>query len=299
MKIVQQEINLHRSFRKSDSSCTCFTQNTEDQQKKIKQVLSQLTPEELETAACASYEYRKKKGIRCEQEFYASRMIQRYLDAKNGAVDVATVRLKATLKFRQDIDIDGLVQAFDESNDYTVPLKKQLTSKKMFVQGYDREGRSTLIFIPRLVVGHDPEWTLKEAVYSIERAVAASRSETINAVIDFSGFSALRHAPPLEIGKQFLTTLRKHYAGQIHKIFLVDTPRSFSFFWKVFKPFVGTLTRRKIVFVSTERKEEIFSNYYTLDQATEWMRKGGKKTRPLDTEEYLFQVPFEQAFDAM
>jgi hypothetical protein len=265
---------------------------------KVEYILSKLSPDEVETAAMASYQY-LKNPVLSEQAHHAAKIAFRYLQSKSN-VETALPKLKETLKFRRKMDIVGLIQAFDKdpSSDYALHLQEQLSSKKMYVQGYDKQGRSTLLFIPRLVLNHDVEWTVKEAVYSIERAIACSKSKDglINAVVDFSGFSVTKNAPPLEIGKQFLKTLRGHYAGQIHRIYLVDTPSSFSFFWRIFKSFIGKKTREKIQFLSGESKIKLME-VYDVDQVASWMTPCGTKNRCLDLEEYLFDTPFDRAFD--
>ncbi len=298
---------------------------------KINCILSQLTPEELETAARCSYSY-MKDPVPSQRNQYARRIAQRYLESKKGKVELALEKVKKTLQFRREIKVDDLITAFDDKgsdDDDTVSmmsddedgdrvmrqdtderphlgettaqqLKAHLSSKKYFVQGFDKEGRATLFFIPRLVQSHDAEWTLKEAIYSIERAIACSKASdhTINAVVDFTGFSITQHSPPLEIGKQFMTALRSHYAGQIHRIFLIDTPYSFSMLWTVFSPFVGTSTRDKIKFVNGERcKQRELTQVYDLEQVPSWMIPGGQKNRDLDVEEYLHELPFDQSFD--
>jgi len=271
---------------------------TTEEQESIGFVLSQLSPDEIEIAALACYEYMKHPEV-TRREHYAKRIILRYVRSKKN-VATALNKLKATLSFRKSMDIVGLVKSFDEdsSGEYATSLQKQMASKKMYVQGYDKSGRSTLFFIPRLTQGHDSEWTLKEAVYSIERAIACSKSEDglINAVVDFSGFSVTKHAPPLEIGKQFLTTLRNHYAGQIHRIFLLDTPMSFSLFWKIFRPFIGSKTKAKIQFLSGNKKVQL-NELYEKEEVPSWMLANGKKNLALDLDEYLLKIPFHCAFD--
>ncbi len=220
---------------------------------KVQQILDNLTNDELELAARACYEYVKHPSLQ-DRDAYASRICHRYLESKKGNVELATEKVKKTLQFRKNYDLEGLMRAFedddgdDEKNYYASNLQKQLSDKKFYVQGYDNEGRSTLFFIPRRTREFDKEWHLKEALYSIERAIACSQCSdyTINAVVDFSGFSLTQHSPPMDIGKEFLTTLRSHYAGQIHKIFLLDCPTSFFILWKIFSQFVGTDTRDKI-----------------------------------------------------
>lgn len=302
---------------------------------KVHFILSQLTPTELETAALACYEYIKDSDPALRQQ-YARRIVLRYVESKKGKTELALEKVRKTLKFRLDFGIEDLVTVFDsdlglDEKDTLNPdsdscsssscsigtsastvgpkerrshvaeqLEHHLSSKQFFVQGYDREGRATLYFVPRNVRGHDSEWTVKEAIYSIERAIASTRSkdQTINAVVDFTGFSVAKHSPPLDIGKQFLTTLRSHYAGQIHQIYLVDTPLSFHILWKIFSPFVGTQTRDKIKFINGARsKQRDLATVYDIEQVPAWLIPGGKSNRPLDVDEYLHKLRFDEAFD--
>ena len=139
----------------------------------------------------------------------------------------------------------------------------------------------------------------------MERAIACSKApdQSVNAILDFRGFSPLRHAPPLSLGKDFVTTLRQHYAGQLHRIFIVDAPAGFSWLWKIFQPFVGQATQDKIVFVrgGDEEKQRILGEYYAPDQAAAWMLPASSassgKNRDFDVQEYLYKTPFDKAFD--
>jgi len=308
--------------------------NNDNISNKIEQMLSQLNEEELEIAARTSYEYmHAQQSSLSNRKKYARLMAKRYLESKMGRVDVATQRMKETIRFRKQIDIDALRRTFDEKkkgnpiinneNNHNIinnnnpvadnneqnsqsskrkKLESMLSSKRNYVQGYDIDGRSTFIFVPRHASKntHDREWTLKESLYTIERAIASSKAidHSINAIIDFRGFRITEHAPPFEIGKEFLLALRHHYAGQVHKIFIVDAPVGFSFFWNIFKQFVGKSTQSKIMFLASGRnKDSVLQKYYTNEEATPWMLSNGLKTRELDVQEYLYHTPFDQAFN--
>jgi CRAL/TRIO domain len=267
----------------------------------VDQVLSQLTPDELETAARSDYDYLQNPGE--EPPHVAARpMALRYLKSKKDP-QLALEKMKKTIAFRQKIDIDGLRLALEEPfSDYSEPLEKFLASGKNFVQSYDKEGRATHVFVPRKTQQQHEEWTLKESLYTMERAMACSKApdKTVNAILDFRGFHPTQHAPPLSLGKNFLLTLRHHYAGQVHRIFILDAPASFTWIWKVFRPFLGTSTRDKIVFVNgTRQKEQVLGEYYAPDQATKWMlpRTGQMVERELDLHEYLWKTPFDRAFN--
>lgn len=316
-----------------DDAIRCTSQGHHDRQAtpemqeqamedELQWMLSQLSAEELEIAARSSFEYFKMRTRKdpaadeddgddedtLDPEPYAKKMAERYWKSKKGDSELALEKMRATLAFRKEIDIDSLRLAFtqqtsDDDLDSST-LEKFLSSGKNFVMCHDKEGRSTHFFVPRNTVEHDAEWTLKESLYTMERAIASSRApdQSVNAILDFRGFSVVYHTPPLSIGKEFLMTLRNHYAGQVHRIFLVDAPASFSWLWSIFSPFVGTSTRDKIIFVSgTTEKQAVFSQYYEPNEATEWMMPESKeetgKNADFDLVEYLYKTPFDKAFD--
>jgi hypothetical protein len=260
-------------------------------------ILQKLTDDDLETAALASYDYRKNPDP-SKRQHYAKLLIQRIVRAKKDEVRSWNT-VQKTLQFRRDFDMDRLLTAFDDpTSQYTQPLKRQLDSKSVYVQGYDQDGRATYVFVPRNVVEHDDEWTIKKHVYTLERAIACSQAhdQTVNAVVDFNGFVSRHHTPPIHLGKEFMLTFRHHYAGSINQIFLVDAPYAFWCLWTIFKPLVGTSTRQRIHFVNSKKHSKLHE-LYTKDQATSWMMPNGLKNRELDMDEYLYQIPFNKAYD--
>ena len=330
----QQHHSSNGSLYKRRRSVSCV-QNSSDPDKQqyphdIQWMLSQLTPAQVETAARSSYEYLLQtkdptKGCNSGTAVdYAAGMAARYLKSKKGKRDLALTKLQATLKFREDMDMDGLRLAFgsscdnsscsslisisassssssSSSADYHM-LEKYLASGKNYVMSHDKEGRATHVFVPRKTQQHHPEWTLKESLYTMERAIACSQAsdQSVNAILDFSGFSPLKHAPPMSLGKEFVLTLRQHYAGQLHKIFILDAPMGFSMLWKIFQPFLGQATKDKIVFCSGDKqKRRVLGEYYSPDQVAEWMMpvSTAGKNRDFDIQEYLYQTPFDKAFD--
>jgi len=305
----------------------CLTESSKHQHESdIQWMLSQLSALELETAARASYLYLKEtqdsKQTLEQQEECATALAARYLFSKKGNRDLALSKLKATLRFRQYMDLDGLRLAFHpqtnrrssssassmspsstlSAKDYEM-LEKCLSSGKNYVMCHDKKGRSTHIFVPRNTQHHDKEWTIKESLYTMERALATSKADdgSFNAVLDFRGFSTRKHTPPFKLGKEFVLTMRKHYAGSLHRIFILDAPMSFTWLYKAVQPFLGKKTRDKIVFCNGEfQKQKILSQHYTEDQAAQWMLPLSNKTgknRDFDVQEYLYESPFEKAFD--
>jgi hypothetical protein len=266
----------------------------------VDDLVKRLSDDEIEGAARSSFAY-TKDTLHQNGLFYAKQMAKRYLESACQEKGKALRKMKATIKFRREKDINGLREAInDPVSDYHVQLKKSLASGHLYVQGYDRDGRATYVFVPRLVTSHDPTWEIRTHIWTLERAIACSRAKdkTVNAVVDFNGFSTLLHAPPASIGKEIMTTLRNHYVGHINQIFLIDAPTAFLCLWAVFKPFAGRMTRDKIQFVSSkEQKQQVLGQWYDAEQAPSWMLPSGKKNRELNLEEYLHETPFDRAFD--
>lgn len=262
-------------------------------------MLATLSEDEKEIAARTSYSY-VKEPTNERKLIIAEEMAKRYLASKADKCK-ALAKMKSTLEFRKTLEIDALREApHNPSSPLHKPLIKFLSNKKLYVSGYDKEGRSTYIFVPRLVNDHCPQWTVKGHVYSMERAIACSKAsdKAVNAVVDFNGFSFLRNTPPAAVGKEIMLTLRSHYVGHIHQIFIVDAPAAFLCIWKLFEPFAGTSTRTKIKFVNSDvQKDRVIGSLYSKEEAASWMLPGGLKNRELDVDEYLLKTPFECSFD--
>jgi hypothetical protein len=282
-------------------------------------MLDQLDEDELRIAAETNYVAYRTVGAgmneKEETRTYAFGMVHRYLESKHER-EKALMFLQSTLAFRKDMDVSTLVSttATDPNADDHTALIKMISNKSAYVQGYDKSGRATFVLVPRRVSFHDEVWTPKALMYTLERAIACSQTRhhastssfsrsslaTLNVAVDLKGYT-LQHAPPMSISKQCLLTLRNHYIGSIHKIFLIDAPRSFHWLWSVMKHFAGSKTREKIVFVDSSNHESdgmiLLRSYYDPEQATSWMLPDGKKNRELDLDEYLFKIPFHHAFD--
>jgi hypothetical protein len=80
-------------------------------------MLSHLSPDELETAARANFDYIKYPSEE-KRLSYALEMAQRYLDSKSDSENALT-KMKHTIKFRKEMDIDKLRDAAtDPSSEY-------------------------------------------------------------------------------------------------------------------------------------------------------------------------------------
>eukprot|EP00339_Tiarina_fusa_P027394 CAMPEP_0117009758 /NCGR_PEP_ID=MMETSP0472-20121206/8771_1 /TAXON_ID=693140 ORGANISM="Tiarina fusus, Strain LIS" /NCGR_SAMPLE_ID=MMETSP0472 /ASSEMBLY_ACC=CAM_ASM_000603 /LENGTH=326 /DNA_ID=CAMNT_0004712113 /DNA_START=110 /DNA_END=1090 /DNA_ORIENTATION=+ len=288
------------------------------------QMVDALTDDEKEEAARSSFKYLWKsvtskevsKELLEERDFYAAQMAMRHLASKKGNVEVALEKLQNAIAFRKEHDLDGLRLCFsadkldldEETKEryslYREKLSDRMTTGRVYVCGYDKQGRSIYTIYAARTRDFEREWFLKESLYNFERALACTERETggleecITVIGNYTGFQS-KHAAPMSISHEFMNGLRQNYPGRVKHVFLLNTPTSFRFFWSMLKPFIGTDTRKKISFVgsSEKQREQTFRELVTVDQAAPWMVKGGRKTKEFDAEEYLKGKNFDEAFD--
>ncbi len=289
-----------------------------------KQMVDALSEEDREHAARSSYKYLwssvTSKGVDTqdlseEREFYAIEMAMRHLSSKKGNFEVAMEKFKSAIEFRKDADLDGLRLCFqadkldidDETKQryafYREKLEDRMLTGRVYVCGYDKCGRAIYTIYAARTKDFDPDWFLKESLYNFERALACTErqsggaEQSITVIGNYTGFQS-KHAAPMAISHEFMNCLRQNYPGRVKRVYLLNTPTSFLFFWSILKPFIGTDTRKKITFISNDRQRETsFSELISVDQATPWMLEGGHKKRDFDAIEYLRQSPFDEAFD--
>jgi hypothetical protein len=287
-----------------------------------KKMVESVNDDEKEHAARSSFKYlwrsvreEQSKELREERDRCATSMAMRHLSSKKGNFDVALVKFRNAIKFRRDYDLDGLRLCFhadelklDETTNqkyamYREHLEERMTSGRVFVSGYDKCGRAIYTIYAARTKDFDREWFLKESLYNFERAIAATERESggtqeaITVIGNYNGFSS-KHSAPISTSHEFMDCLRQNYPGRVKRVYLLNTPTSFMFFWAIVKPFIGTETRKKIQFVNSERqREKEFGALVALDQAAPWMLNGGKKAREFNAKEYLNDTPFHQAFD--
>lgn len=172
------------------------------------------------------------------------------------------------------------------------------------MQGYDLEGRAIFIGNPTRNVTFDDADHVRDAIYTVERAVACSETksgqEQSIAILNYAGFNPVKHSPPMHLTKQVLSTLRNHYVGRVHRIYLIDAPWTVRTLWALVKPFAGSETRKKLVFVTgAQEKKRVMGAVLHTSQAPPWILPGGEMTwkEPLDLDRYLRQLPFNKSYN--
>jgi hypothetical protein len=292
-----------------------------------RKMVNALTDDEKEHAARANFGYLWRavvtrelspEALIEERDYAAALMALRHLKSKKGDTELAMEKLRNAIQFRKDFDLDGLrlcfhaneIQELDEETKeryaiYRAKLEDRMTTGRVYVSGHDKHGRAIYTIHAARTKDFDREWFLKESLYNFERAIAATehqsggREQSITVIGNYTGFTS-KHGAPMSISHEFMDILRQNYPGRVNRVYLLNTPTSFLFFWSILKPFIGTDTRKKIHFVNSEKqREKEFGEMVSLDQAAPWMLKNGKNTREFDSNEYLHNIPFHKTIQTI
>jgi hypothetical protein len=268
-------------------------------------MLDALTEEEKETAAKSSHRYFTSGDNRDKHVLATAR---RHWIAENGNRDKALLKMKATIQYRQDVHIDEIRRCFYERDNpdlhvYRQGLSNHLQTKKTVVRGFDKEGRPLYCVYPRLEMheGWDAEWyPTTYCAYMLERAIAIAETKNedkVTVVFDYTGFT-LRNSPTSSHVGKFIHQFQNHYPERAHTIYIVNAPVVFRFFWALVRPFIDSVTRKKINFVTGNQQiQATFEAIVDVEDAQPFMLPAGKRTKEVDMDRFLHDIPFHEGYD--
>ncbi|KAJ6847990.1 CRAL-TRIO domain-containing protein-like [Iris pallida] len=170
-------------------------------------------------------------------------MIRRFLRARDLDIEKASTMFLKYLKWRKEAVPNGFIS--DEE------VQNELDQKKMFLQGYDKQGR------PIGVVFGGKHYSAKRQLDEFKRFVVyvldkmcsrmPSGQEKFIAIADVQGWGYSNcdiraYLAALEI-------MQNYYPERLGKVFLIHVPYLFMKAWKIVYPFIDNNTKKKFVFV--------------------------------------------------
>jgi hypothetical protein len=256
----------HHHKRRSLFSGSGAAVSDDETEMMVCEMVEELTDDEREHAARSSCKYlwksvtttdhddKESKEFLDKQKQHAKAMVRRFLKSKKGNYDVALQKLRNTIQFRKNVDVDGLrlcfqaseLQNLDETTKekyatYREKLSERMTTGRVYVCGYDKKGHAIYTIYAARTKDFDPEWFLKESLFNFEKALACTEresgglQESITVIGNYTGFES-KHRAPMSISHQFMDALRQNYPGRVDHVFLLRTPSTFLFFWSLLKP---------------------------------------------------------------
>ena len=224
-----------------------------------------------------------------------------------GDVIKATENLKAALQWRKDFDAAALVSAMTEEGNasYKKLLERENSTGKIYIRGYDKDGRALMYMRPGRENTAVEEDQMKHLVWNLEKAIACTNRkskelgakeplEKVNLVIDYDGFT-LSNAPSLSASLFTLDILQKHFPERMYRAYVLNPPFVFQAFWAVVKPFVDATTKEKIVFCTGAKGMHLLHERIDRIDKLELVTNG-TATREFVSKSYL-NLPFNIGFD--
>ncbi|XP_024539014.1 uncharacterized protein LOC9653312 isoform X1 [Selaginella moellendorffii] len=180
-----------------------------------------------------------------QAEYCNEACVARYLRARSGSVKKAAKQLRASLSWRESLEI-GYLTADD--------FPAELAAGIAFVSGQDDDGKPVLVlrtkqeFLPpRSQKREFFFWRfIRFLVFSFEVAVSSMPPgvDQFVMLIDFSG-SSRGSSSLLSFILSIMKLLSDHYPERLAPSFFVDAPSMFYYLWKGMAPFIDHATKEK------------------------------------------------------
>jgi len=234
----------------------------------------------------------------------------RHLRAEKGHFENALNKLQAALHWRREFGVDRIIHRSPAANadqdDLHAILCRENESGKIYVRGYDRQGRALMYMRPGRENTHDAYNNMRHLVWNLEKAIACTRRkstelgalqplEKINLVIDYQGFR-LQDSPPMSTSRWTLDILQKHYPECMYRAFVVNPPFVFKTFWALIRPFIDATTKQKIIFCTGHNGTDKFTEHIQDVHKLEQIVGGTADVPDFDSHQYM-HLPFDVSYD--
>lgn len=237
----------------------------------------------------------------------------RHYRAEKGDIDKAISAIKHTLKWRNEFQVDKIVAALEDDakgisnenndgEDFAAILRKENETGKIYVRGYDKDGRALMYMRPGRENTLHENNNMRHLVFQIEKAVACSEKNghgKICLVIDYDGFS-MSNTPSMSASKRTLQILQQHFCERMYRVYICNPPFVFRSFYAMIKPFVDPVTKQKVCWcVGKKGFDQLVDEVGGPEKAAMQLEKccgGSDSVRDFDSVEYN-NLPLSECFD--
>ncbi|KAL7438686.1 hypothetical protein ACHAXM_006569 [Skeletonema potamos] len=275
----------------------------------------------IDIAKSHGFDYDEDKGVQSildaltpheRKHMSDDSMPLRHYRADKGNLPDSIRKIKATIQWRQDFNVEDIKRCFCDRNNPNLPIAKQKElnhlaeviakeneTGKIYVRGYDKQGRAVLYLTPGRENSRCEIDNMRHLVYHLERAIACTRRKSgrqkVCIVIGYQGFK-IENAPPLSVVRHTLQILQGHYPERMFRAYICDPPLVFRMFWNLIKHFIDPATLDKIAFCTGKEGKALLERDF--DTNTTEKQAGGKKPlRKFCSREFLFDTPHHCTFD--
>eukprot|EP00698_Gefionella_okellyi_P007105 TRINITY_DN172_c0_g1_i1.p1 TRINITY_DN172_c0_g1~~TRINITY_DN172_c0_g1_i1.p1 ORF type:complete len:291 (+),score=56.26 TRINITY_DN172_c0_g1_i1:269-1141(+) len=191
----------------------------------------------------------------------------RYLRARNFKATKAEPMLRASVKWRAEYGADWLSYA---------PLMYENRTGCKLVLTTARDGTPVMVIRPRdNPPDTDADTQVKLVIYTMEKCVQLLPKEhngKMYQIMDLADWTlAESRRAPFSKSMETLNIMQNQFPERLGKLFTVNAPRWFSWFYKALSPFLSAETKAKIVFINGDMatQRQLFSPYIAPDMLPE------------------------------
>lgn len=275
----------------------------------------------IDIAKSHGFDYDEDQGVQSmldaltpheRQHMSDANMPLRHYRADKGNLPQAIRKIKATIQWRQDFDVEDIKRCFRDRANLELPVEKQKElnhlaevianeneTGKIYIRGYDKQGRAVLYLTPGRENSRCEIDNMRHLVYHMERAIACTQHKSgrqkVCIVIGYQGFS-MANAPPMSVVKHTLQIVQGHYPERMFRAYICDPPLVFRVFWSLIKHFIDPATLEKIAFCTGKEGKALLERDFDTN-TTEKQAGGKKQLREFDSREFLFETPHHCTFD--
>ena len=162
---------------------------------------------------------------------------------------------------------------------------------RIYVNGFDRDGRAVVIYSPTKEGECSVELSMLSLAYNLERALALSTARGQPAstaqytfIVDLANMAGF--APPLKTVKASFGVMGRHFPMRSGRILLVHGGSMIQWVWRILEPIVDPRTRAKVAIVAEKDEAELMASLFSPDQL-ERRFAGGENDLVFDPDNYL------------
>lgn len=173
----------------------------------------------------------------------------RFLRGRKGVEDKALESIRNHIQWRIDNNVDGITEEC---------IQKELSSRKGYIGGKDREGKPVVFVFARRHSAYDRD--INEIrnfiIYLLERVLKESNPQEQRMLIVFDLAHFTMSCMDYEAVKLLISILQYHYPDTLAAAYIVNEPWIFGACWRIIKGWLDPVTAQKIHFCKTEKLTE-------------------------------------------
>lgn len=183
--------------------------------------------------------------------------------------------LRASLEWRKKHKIDELVDIWTPPEVLTKYLPHGMI-------GNDKEGSPILIFplkdcdVRGILQSVSKEDFMYYIWYVVEKSKRDMRRlskqfghnvSQHNVIIDVEGFDmkSMLWKPAIDTVRAVIGPAEANYPDMVKKVFIINAPRTITFFYNMFKPFISASSKKRVSFMGTDRSKWAATLLETID----------------------------------